>query len=137
MSLLQVTNTSEWIRARLLDLKTQPDTAAYVVGVLASRELVELINSSSITLAFAQAGADFEAHRRLADSVLAAEIAFKGWLTEPELCISFARRSYAACFRLLGGSWACYAELAGRLPEIVAASHDAWVNCQTKTQPEP
>ena len=135
MSLLQVTNTSEWIHACLLDLKTQPDTTAYVVGVLSSRDLGELISSSSITLAFAEAGADFEAHRRIADGVLAAEIAFKGWLVEPDLCVSFARRSYAACFQLLGGSWACYAELAGRLPEIIAASHNAWVSCQTKTQP--
>ncbi len=129
-----MTNTSEWIRTRLLDLKTQPDTAAYVVGVLASRELVELINSGSITMAFAEAGTDFEAHRRLADGVLAAEIAFKGWLAEPELCINLAQRSYAACFRILNGAWTCYAELSGRLPEIIAASHDAWVNYQTKTQ---
>lgn len=132
-SLVQVTNTTDWIRERLLDLKTQPDTAAYVVEVLASRELIDLINSSSIMMAYAAAGADFEAHRRLADSVLAAEIAFKGWLAEPELCISFARRSYATCFRLLGGQWACYAELASRLPEIITASHDAWLNCRTKT----
>ena len=130
-------NTSDWIRERLLDLKTQPDTAAYVVGVLASKELNELINNGSITLAFAEAGADFEAHRRLADGVLAAEIAFKGCLAEPELCISLARRSYAACFRILGGSWTCYAELAACLPQIIAASHEAWVNCQTKTLTEP
>lgn len=136
MSLLQVTNTTEWIRARLLDLKTQPDTAAYVVGVLASKDLVELVNSSSITLAYSEAGGSFDAHRRLADSVLAAEIAFKGWLAEPDLCVSFARRSYATCFRLVGGSWACYAELASRLPEIIAVCHDAWLNCRTKTQDE-
>lgn len=132
-----MTNTSEWIQTRLLDLKTQPDTAAYVVGVLASKDLIELINSGSITLAYAQAGVDFEANRRLADAVLAAEIAFKGWLTEPELCISFARRSYATCFRLLGGAWGCYAELAACLPQIIEVSHEAWVSCQTKKQHEP
>ncbi len=80
-----MTSTTEWIRARLLDLKTRPDTAAYVVGVLAGKELGGLVAGGSVTLAFMEAGADFERHRRLADGVLAAEIAFKGWLAEPEL----------------------------------------------------
>ncbi len=132
-----MTNTSEWIRTCLLDLKTQPDTAAYVVGVLASKDLNEIVSSESIVLAYAQAGVCFNSHKRLADGILACEIAFKGCLAEPDLCISIARRSYATCFRLLGGSWACYAELAGRLPEIIAASHTAWLSYQTKTQPEP
>ena len=130
-----MTSTEEWIRTCLLDLKTQPDTAAYVVGVLASKDLNEIVNAESIVLQYAQAGVCFNSHKRLADGILASEIAFKGCLAEPELCISIARRSYATCFRLLGGAWACYAELAGRLPEIVVASREAWLNCQTKTLP--
>lgn len=133
MTLLRVESTTEWIRTRLVDLRARPDTAAYVVGVLACKDLASLVDSGSITLAFARAGADFDSHRRLADGVLASEIAFQGWLAEPTLCVDFARRSYSTCFRLLGGSWGCYGELADRLPEIIGAARDAWLSCRTRT----
>jgi hypothetical protein len=132
MSLLQVTSTSEWIRARLLDLKTRPETNAYVVGVLCDKKLEELVVAGSVVLAFAKAGVDFDSHRRLADGVLASEVAFKGWLAEPDLCVELARRSYATCYRLLGGSWELYVELADRLPDIIEASRDA-LSCRTRT----
>ncbi len=125
MSLLQVTSTSEWLRARLLVLKTRPETAAYVVGVMADKGLGELVVNGSVVLAFAKAGLDFDAHRRLGDGVLASEVAFQGWLAEPELCVEFARRSYLTCYRLLGNSWDLYVELADRLPDIILASRDA------------
>lgn len=136
MSLLQVTSTTEWIRSRLLDLKTQPDTAAYVVGVLSARDLTEVLHVGSIVLAF-HGARDFEAHRRLADGVLASEIAFQGWLAEPSLCVQLAQRSYNACFRLLNGAWACYGELSDRLPEIIVASREAWLSCRTRTPDAP
>lgn len=132
-----MTSTTEWIRSRLLDLKTRPDTAAYVVGVMAGSDLTELLHIGSIVLAFRDAGGSFDSHRRLADGVLAAEIAFHGWLSEPVLCVQLAQRSYGTCDRLLGGAWACYAELAARLPEIIDASRDAWVSCRTRTPREP
>jgi hypothetical protein len=132
MTLLQVKSTTEWIQTRLANLSARPDTTAYVIGVLACKDLTNLVDSGSITLAFAKAGIDFDSHRRLADGVLASEIAFHGWLVEPTLCVDFARRSYSTCFYLLGGSWDCYGELADRLPEIINASREAWLSCQTR-----
>ncbi len=76
-------------------------------------------------LAYAKAGSDFESHRRIADSVMLAEIAFQGWLTQPDLCIDLARRSYATCSRLLHKSWPCYDELADQLPNIIICSRQA------------
>lgn len=127
-----MTSTSEWIRARLLGLKTRPETAAYVVGVMSDKGLGGLVSNGSVVLAFAEAGLDFDSHRRLADGVLASEVAFQGWLAEPELCVSLARRSYLTCYRLLGNSWELYVELADRLPDIILASRDA-LNCRTRT----
>ncbi len=127
-----MTNTSEWIRSQLLGLKTRPETAAYVAGVMADKELTELVVHSSVVISFAKAGLDFGAHRRLADGVLASEVAFQGWLAEPELCVGLARRSYLTCYRLLGNSWELYVELADRLPDIILASREA-LSCRTRT----
>jgi len=131
-----VTSTSEWMRTQLLALKTRPETAAYVVGVMADKQLGELVGAGSVVLAYSRAGLDFDAHRRLGDGVLASEIAFRGWLTEPELCVEFARRSYVTCYRLLGCTWELYGELADRLPDIIQASRDA-LSCRTRTPGEP
>lgn len=108
-----------------------------MVGVLADKNVGDIVHAGSVVLAFGRAGVDFEAHRRLADGVLVSEIAFHGWLTEPDLCVSLARQSYMTCFRLLNGSWACYEELSARLPEIIEASRDAWLSCRTRTPHEP
>lgn len=104
---------------------------------MAGKDLTDLLHGGSIVLAFRDAGGRFESHRKLADGVLAAEIAFHGWLTEPALCVQLAQRSYGTCNRLLGGAWACYDELALRLPEIIAASREAWVSCRTRTPDAP
>lgn len=127
-----MTSTSEWLRACLLDLKTRPETAAYVVGVLADKQLGELVVAGSIVIAFSKAGLNFDVHRRIGDGVLASEVAFKGWLTEPTLCVEFARRSYLTCYRLLGNEWELYVELADRLPDIIQSSRDA-LSCRTRT----
>jgi hypothetical protein len=120
------------MRSRLLDLKTRPETAAYVVGVMTDKRLGELVVAGSVVLAYSRAGLDFDAHRRIGDGVLASEVAFHGWLTEPDLCVDFARRSYSTCYRLLGSTWDLYVELADRLPDIIHASRDA-LSCRTRT----
>lgn len=127
-----MTSTSEWIQARLLSLKATPEAAAYVVGVMTDKGLGDLVVAGSVVLAFSRAGLDFDSHRRLADGVLASEAAFQGWLSEPDLCVDFARRSYLVCYRLLGNRWGLYAELADRLPEIIVSTRDA-LSCRTKT----
>lgn len=83
-------------------------------------ELSELVVHGSIVLSFANA-VNFDQKRRLADGILAAEMAFHGWHTQPELCIDLARRCYASCWRTLQPHWPLYEELADRLPEIVLA----------------
>lgn len=84
-----------------------------------------MLTRRSIVLAAAEAGADFNAHRVIGDSVLASEIAFRGWLAEPDLCVLLASRSYLTCHRILGGEWQLYAELSGRLAEIIEVSRAA------------
>jgi len=123
---------TEWIRTRLLGLKTRPETAAYIIGVLGDKQLGDLVSGGSIVLAFSRAGLDFESHRRLGDGVLASEIVFKGWLTEPALCVDLARKSYITCYRLLGCNWDLYVELADRLPDIILASREAFSAVEPK-----
>ncbi len=105
-------------------LRARPDTIAYVVGVMADRELAELVVCGSIVLAFAEA-TDFDRRRRLADGVLAAEIAFAGWHADPTLCVDLARRSYESCWRSMRPHWPLYEELADRLPEIISSARQA------------
>lgn len=92
--------------------------------MLIDRELAELVVCGSVVLAFADA-TDFDSRRRLADGVLAAEIAFVGWHQNPTLCVDLARRSYESCWRLMRPHWPLYEELADRLPEIIAAGRQA------------
>jgi hypothetical protein len=92
--------------------------------VLTDRELAELVACGSIVLAFANA-VEFDNRRRLADGVLAAEIAFPGWHAQPDLCVDLARRCYALCWRTLRPHWPLYEELADRLPEIIKAGRVA------------
>jgi hypothetical protein len=87
---------------------------------LSSKELLELIPDQSIVLAYIQA-TEFERRRRLADGVLASEIYFDGWLSEPTLCVDLARKCYLACWNTLRPHWPLYEELADRLPEIIAS----------------
>lgn len=130
MTLTQATGMAEWIKERLASLEARPDTVAYVVGVLSSKDLARLLDAGSIVLAYAGAGLDFEAHRRLADGVLAAEVAFRGWLAEPELCVRLASSSYATCWRLLNRAWPCFEELSARLPAIISVARAAWPNAR-------
>lgn len=92
--------------------------------MLVDRELAELVVCGSIVLAYAEAN-DFDRRRRLADGVLAAEVAFVGWHEQPDLCVDLARRCYAACWRYLRPHWPLYEELADRLPEIIVAGRQA------------
>jgi hypothetical protein len=113
-----------WFRAKLESLRARPDTTAYVAGVLTDRELAGLVVCGSIVLAFAEAS-EFDHRRRLADGVLAAEVAFVGWHQQPELCVDLARQCYASCWRTLRPHWPLYEELADRLPEIILAGRQA------------
>lgn len=111
-------NLSEWMSEKLRNLGTRADTAAYVVGVLSDRDLTELVTAGSVVLAYTR-NREFDQHRRLADGVLAAEVAFPGWLKESALCVDLARRSYATCWRMLRGKWMLYDELSDRLGVII------------------
>lgn len=110
------------------------DVSAYVSGVLSERDLAELVCAGSVVLAASEA-VTFEHHRRLADGVLAAEVAFPGWLSEPELCVTLARRSYEACWRILRGRWELYGELAERLPSVISVAERAFVASCVATRP--
>jgi hypothetical protein len=130
MSLLQQpkieiqTNLSRWIQLKLESLKARPDTIAYVVSVLSDKQLTEFVVSNSVVLAYIKA-IDFEQRRRLADGVLAAEIAFVGWHAQSDLCVDLARRCYASCWNILRPNWPLYEELADRLPEIIQGGRQA------------
>lgn len=89
------------------------------------RNLVDSIGQGSIVLSFVEA-VDFDAKRRLADSVLVSQIAFRGWSREEELCVELARRCYGSCWRMLRPSWQLYEELADRLPVIVEMARSSW-----------
>jgi len=95
-----------------------------VAGVLLDRQLADLVVCGSIVLAFSNA-VEFDQRRRLADGVLAAEVAFVGWHEQPDLCVDLARQCYAPCWRTLRPHWPLYEELADRLPEIIALSRQA------------
>ncbi len=127
LMLTLTTTVEECLRGRLHDIGATPVTTAYVIGVLASKGLNDdLAMLGSVTLTFHRAGLDFNANRTLADSVLASEVAFKGWLVEPDLCVDLARISYSRCWRLLRGTWTCYDELADRLPSVIRNANAAW-----------
>jgi hypothetical protein len=117
-------NLLSWFRKKLENLRARPDTTAYVAGVLIDRELGELVVCGSVVLAFAEA-TEFDMRRRLADGVLAAEVAFVGWHQQPDLCVDLARQCYASCWRTLRPHWPLYEELADRLPEIIVAVRQA------------
>jgi hypothetical protein len=111
-------NLQAWFQTKLKNAKARPDTIAYVAGILTDHKLANLVVCGSVVLAFSNA-VQFDEKRKLADGVLAAEIAFSGWHAQPELCIELARRSYASCWNILKPHWPLYEELADRLPEIV------------------
>lgn len=104
----------------LLRGNARDETAAYVAATLLNLR-ASSVPFGSIVLAYhdAIAAGRFELFQGLADGVLISEVAFPGWLTEREVCISLARNSYAACWRHLRGEWDLFLELADCLPSIV------------------
>lgn len=115
----------EILHQNLSKVKAKPETIAYVVGLLTDKNLSEVLHVGSIVLSYHRA-TTFDQKRKIGDCVLASEIAFKGWLTEPELCISIAGACYDYCWRNLTPRWSLYEELSSRLPTIIDMSRRAF-----------
>lgn len=113
---------TSWLTTRFENLDAQPDTVAYVVNLLASKELTDLMSVGSVVLAYSRAF-DFDSKRRLADYVLASEVLFKGNITQPKLCVGLAMDCYRQCWTILRPSWPLYKELSLRLPNIIDGAH--------------
>jgi len=76
----------------------------------------------SIVLAYAEARAryDFIRFQRIGDWVLWVGVCYPGFIQQDRHIIeTIGRRSYDACYRITGGSWVIYEELADELPAIV------------------
>jgi hypothetical protein len=113
-----------WLSTRLRDLDASQETTAYIVNLLASKELMDLLSIGSVVLAYSKA-MDFDSKRRLADYVLASEITLRGHLTEPVLCVELAMSCYHQCWKILRPAWPLYKELSIRLPSIIDSAHSA------------
>ena len=115
-----------WFTERLKSLDYEPETVAYVTGVL--RTLghpsdEDVFANRSIVLAYADArlAGDFAAFQRIGDWVLWVDAVVPESIErEHEAVESIGRLSYYACHRILRGQWHVYEKLADELPTIAA-----------------
>jgi hypothetical protein len=107
---------------RLRGLQGNPETIAYIVGVLSKRRWDEDdLSNQSVVLAFHDAGlkGDFATFQRIGDWVLFIDTVFPEHFNGVRECVeNIGRLSYYRCFRLMGGKWHVYEELADELPSL-------------------
>lgn len=123
-----IVGLDSWFAERLRGMRRQPETVAYVAGVLKSlakpRELDDL-SDRSVILEFASARetGDFATFQRIGDWVLWVNIVMPESLAgHREAVESVGRQSYYTCHRILRGQWRVYEELADDLPTIARSA---------------
>jgi hypothetical protein len=121
---LIVSRLDRWFAERLRGLQYSPEALAYVAGILSTKkwDLADMSNES-VVLAYqgAQLSGDFSAFQRIGDWVLFVDAVhpqhFNGVRDTVE---TLGRLSYYRCYRLMGGQWRVYEELADELPLLAA-----------------
>jgi hypothetical protein len=125
-----VTRLDAWFVERLRGLPAQPETIAYVGGVLVSLghpDDAEVFAERSLVLAYQDAvlKGDFLNFQLIGDWILWASIIFPEHLSGVrELVDGLGCSSYRACHRILRGQWQVYAELADGLPTLTRRAHE-------------
>ena len=113
---------SELFADRLKGLPHSPETIAYVVGVLGKRRWEDDdLSNESIVLAYQDASlkGDFASLQRIGDWVLFVDSVMPDHIKDVrEVVETLGRLSYYRCFRLMGGKWRIYEELADELPKL-------------------
>lgn len=119
-----VTRMDGWFADRLKGLPHSPEAVAYVVGVLGKRRWEgEDLSNSSLLLEYQAAAlkGDFVGFQRIGDWVLFIDSVHPGHFNGVrDFVENIGRLSYYRCFRLMGGSWRVYEELADELPSLAA-----------------
>jgi hypothetical protein len=107
---------------RLKGLPHSPETIAYVVGVLGKRRWDDDdLSNRSVVLAYQEASlkGDFASLQRIGDWVLFVDSVMPDHIKDVRECVeTMGRLSYYRCFRLMGGKWRIYEELADELPTL-------------------
>ena len=110
-----------WFETRLDPLPHSAEAKAYVAGVFAGfiHSTDGVLAKESLVLAYAAAReiGSIPQHQRIGDWVLWAQT----FAPDPRNVVvveSMGRLSYYACFKLLGGQWRLYEELADDLPRL-------------------
>ncbi len=101
-----------------------PETIAYIVGVLSKRRWdSDDLSNQSVVLTFQDAclKGDFVTFQRIGDYVLFIDTAYPEHFNGIRECVeNVGRLSYQRCFRLMGGKWRVFEELADELPSLVS-----------------
>jgi|SRR5579871_4567820 len=125
------TAVNQHFAEKLKALPRDPETVAYVVGVLGKRKWEgDDLSQDSILLAYVDANekGDFAGFQRIGDWVLFADIMVPAHFTGVrEFVENVGRLSYYRCFRLMGGKWRVYEELADDFPRLVTQVRQALV----------
>lgn len=121
---LIVSRLDRWFAERLQGLQYSPEALAYVTGVLSNKRWEHMdLSHDSIVMAYqeAQLFGDFSSFQRIGDWVLFIDAVhpqhFNGVRDTVE---TLGRLSYYRCYRLMGGQWRVYEELADELPLLAA-----------------
>ena len=108
---------------RLQGLPVSAEVNAYVVGVLGKRRWDEdNMCQQSLVLAYQAAAlsGDFTAFQRIGDWVLWVDSVMPAHVKEThDVVQNLGRLSYYRCYRMMGGRWKVYEELADELPALV------------------
>ncbi|HEY5267698.1 MAG TPA: hypothetical protein VII94_01025 [Candidatus Saccharimonadales bacterium] len=110
-------NISGFFDELLVDLKCQPDTRSYIIGIYGKYNTAEFdFSQDSVTLLFSQARdkQDFLTYQNLGDWIFFANTVAPQHLknASKDYYDTVARLSYYSCYRLIKCQWKLFEELA-------------------------
>jgi hypothetical protein len=114
-------NVTNFFEELLKDIKCQPDTRAYVIGIYGKyKSAIDDLSKDSVTLLFAQARQtqSFLLYQNLADWIFWAGTIVSEHLkfASQDYYTVLAQNAYYTCYRMTNRQWKCYEELADQFP---------------------